>query len=307
MVTGTSVRIRHVAACPEIDPLLCAEQDIPEHWHDQHIAWLRLDPTLNVGLGAGWQASVGLPFDVRAIAVDYETPDGAVFDPPYADIHHRDETLWGPTDGTALVRKYATVGTHAIVGVGLGTTLPIGRTEADPYALTEEGLTHQHIQLGTGTFVPVATLEGVLTGARWGGTAWVSGRLPLYANTEGYRPGATVTGGLGPSWRPIPAVQLLATVEGSFEGAEAWSGTTYGSRATGLAGVTGIYGLSDSVVLQAQARVTALSWSGHPDADEGSAVQRFLGTVGVSWSFDPGKKLRRDRDTEGETSGILAP
>ncbi|MDP2308662.1 MAG: hypothetical protein Q8P18_21755 [Pseudomonadota bacterium] len=301
MVTGTSVRIRHVALCPEVAPLLCAVEDIPEHWHDQHIAWFRLDPTLNIGLGAGWQASVALPIDLRSIVVDYETADGAPFDPPYADIHHRTETLAGPTDGTLFARKYLHAGDHAIVGLGLGTSLPIGATEEDPYALTEQGLTHQHMQLGSGTFVPTASVDGMLLGARWGATAWVSGRLPLYANTKGYRPGASVTGGVGPSWRPIPPLQLLGTLEGSFEGPESWRGTPYGSRATVVGGLTGAYSLSDALVLQAQARVTAFTWSGHHDADEGSAVQRFLGTVGVSWSFD----LRPD-PTDPESGGILS-
>ncbi len=302
MITGTSVRIRHVAVCPEVDPIRCDEEAIPEHWHDQRILWFRLDPTLTVGLGGGWQASVSVPVDARGVTVAYETPAGEPYDPPYADIHHRTETLWGPTDGTLLARKYVHAGERGIAGFGLGTTLPFGRTEADPYALTEQGLTHQHMQLGSGTFVPTASLEGVLGGARWGGTAWVSGRLPLYANPRGYRPGASLTGGLGPTWRPLPPLQLVATIEGSFEGPEAWSGTPYGSRATAVGGVTAVYSLSDALVLQGQARVTAFTWSGHHDADEGSAVQRFLGTVGISWTFD----LVRDRNTEGKTGGTLA-
>lgn len=298
MFTGTQVRIRHVALCPEVDPLGCAVEDIPEHWHDQRVGWLRFDPTLNVGLGKGWQASLALPLDLRVVQVDYETPDGAPFDPPYDDIHHRNETLAGPTDGTLLGKRYFRVGETAIVGLGVGTTLPFGRTEEDPYALTEEGLRHQHMQLGTGTFVPTVTAEGLLEGARWGGMAWVSGRLPLYANGKGYQPGAGVTGGFGPSYRPLPKLQLLASVEGSFEGPEKWSGTPYGSRATAVGGLTAVYTLSPALVLQAQARVTALQWSGHHDEDEGSAVQRFLGSAGLSWTFGGPKDDGEDASTE---------
>jgi len=295
MVTGTSVHIRHVAACPEVDPILCADQDIPEHWHDQQITWFRLDPTLNVGLGAGWQVSASVPFDLRAIAVRYETLDGAAFDPPYADIHHRDEALAGPVDGLLLVGRYAPVGSHLTLGVRAGTTLPFGKTEEDPFALTELGLTHQHIQLGTGTFVPTAAVEGVLAGTRWGGAAWATGRIPLYTNGKGYQPGAGVQAGLGPSWRPTPPLTLLATVEGSYEAAERWSGTSYGGRATGLVGISGLYTVSGALVLQAQARVTALSWEHHTDDDdEGSAVQRVLGSVGLSWA----PRTRRADDPE---------
>ena len=61
------VRIDHQAACPVVDPVLCAEQDIPDHEHHQGIDWFRADSTVNVGLGGNWQASLGLPFDVRLL------------------------------------------------------------------------------------------------------------------------------------------------------------------------------------------------------------------------------------------------
>lgn len=285
MATGTEVRIRHVAVCPEVDPLLCAVQELPEHEHDQRIAWFRLDPTLNVGLGGGWQASLSVPLDLRAVTVNYTLPDGTPYDPPYADIHHRTETLAGPTDATLLGKRYVQVG-RGIFGFGAGTTIPLGRTEEDPYALTEQGLRHEHMQLGTGTFVPVAALEGVVEGARWGGVAWLTGRLPLYANAKGYEPPASLSGGLGPTFRVTPKVQALATVEASAEGPERWSGTPYGGRATAVVGAGANWSVSPRVVLQAQARVTAWQHMGHEDPDEGSAVQRVLGSVGVSWTLD---------------------
>ncbi len=299
MVTGTSVHIRHVAACPEVDPILCAEQDIPDHRHDQTIAWFRLDPMVNVGLGAGWQVSASLPLDLRAVAVRYETMDGGDFHPPYADIHHRDETLAGPVDGLFLIGRYAPIGGRVTFGARAGTTLPFGATQENPFALTERGLTHRHIQLGTGTFVPTVTIEGVLAGTRWGAAGWVTGRLPLYANSKGYQPGTGVQAGVGPTWRVVPPLTLLATVEGSYEGPERWSGTPYGGRATALVGVTGLYSLSDAWVLQAQARVTVLSRERPTDDDdEGTAVQRVVGTLGVSWT----PRGRRDDEPEGPPS-----
>ncbi len=285
-MTGTEVRIRHVAQCPEVDPLLCVVEALPEHAHDQRITWFRLDPTLNVGLGGGWQAAVSVPIDMRSISVDYLLPDGSPYDPPYDDIHHRSEVLGGPVDGTLLVRRYVRAGERAVLGLTFGTSLPFGRTEENPYALTEQGLRHQHIQLGTGTFVPIAGVDAIFEGARWGGMAWASGRLPLYANTMGYTPGVSLSLGGGPSFRPVPKLQVLATAEASFEGAETWTGTPYGGRLTVLGGLGALYTVSPALVVQPQARVTALQWSGHHDADEGSAVQRVLATAGVSWTFD---------------------
>jgi hypothetical protein len=36
-----------------------------------------------------------------------------------------------------------------------GASLPVGRTEPDPYALGRQGRSHQHLQAGTGTVVPI--------------------------------------------------------------------------------------------------------------------------------------------------------
>ena len=93
----TRLDITHVARCPDVDPVLCYDEgvNIPEHRHDQGIAWLRQEPTLNLGFGGGWQAGVSAPYDVRAVRVLYTLPDGTPYAPPYEDIHHRDETLDG--------------------------------------------------------------------------------------------------------------------------------------------------------------------------------------------------------------------
>ncbi len=277
------VRIQHVAECPEVDPLLCAEQEIPDHLHDQQIDWFRLDPTVNVGLGKGWQVFGEVPVDLRVTRVAYYTLDGAPFDPPYDDIHHRDETRAGLVDGAVGVRRFGGVGPW-VVGGGLGVTLPIGKTEEDPFALTELGLTHQHQQFGSGTFVPTGSVEIVYADARWGALAWGAGRLPLYESGKGYRPPGTLTVGGGPTYRPVVPLQVLVSAELVVEGPEWWSGTPYGGRTALVPGVGVIWGVSDAVVAQVQARVTAWQDSREDTAGEGSLVQPVILTLGVSWS-----------------------
>lgn len=285
------VRIRHVAECPEVDPLLCAEEEIPAHLHDQHIDWLRFDPTVNVGLGRGWQLGVGVPLDLRVARVDYFTLEGEPYDPPYADIHHRDETLAGPVDGTLGLRWYGTRG-HWVYGGTAGVTLPVGKTEEDPFALTELGLTHEHQQFGSGTFVPTFGLDAIHAGRRWGAVAWGAGRVPLYENGKGYRPPVTGTAGAGPSFRLLPEVQLLGTAELLVEGPERWSGEPHGGRVAALGGVGALWSVSARVVLQAQARATVVQVSTDPGDDEGSLVQPLLLTLGASWTLAPGRAAR---------------
>jgi len=281
------VRIQHVAECPEVDPVLCATETIPAHLHDQHIDWLRVDPGLSVGLGRGWQVGVNLPADLRVARVDYTTLDGDPYDPPYADIHHRDETLAGLVDGALGVRRYATTG-HGVYGAALGVTLPFGRTEEDPFALTEQGLEHQHQQLGTGTFVPTAGADAIYSAGRWGGLAWGAGRVPLYENRKGYRPPLTATLGGGPTLRIVPTLQGLASAELLVEGPERWAGEPHGGRVAVLAGVGALWSVSDRVVLQASARATAWQGSAEAESDEGALVQPLIVGVGLSWTRPSG-------------------
>lgn len=287
------MRIQHQALCPEVDPLTCAEQDIPVHLHDQHITWFRLDPSLTTGLGHDLQLTVGLPFDLRVVRVDYYTLDGAVYEPPYQDIHHRNETLAGLTDGSVALRWYGLSRPDWTIGLGVGTSVPVGRTEEDPFALTEQGLTHQHIQLGAGTFIPTADLSVLYSRARWSGWFSASGRMPLYESKKGYLAPRSLNVSVGPGFRPTPTLQVLATADLFAESAEHWHGDPYGGRVGVGGSVSGLWTLSPRLVLQAQGRATAHQWNAvhHATAEEeGSYVQRFVGMVGLSWTFGKDKE-----------------
>ncbi len=286
-MTGTAIDIVHVAACPEVAPEECATTEIPEHLHDQDILWFRLDPTLSVGLGEGVGASVQLPFDFRAVTVEYLTLDGEPYAPPYGDIHHRTENIAGLTDATVMLRVSRAPG-RFLLTAGAGSTLPLGRTEEDPYAAGEAGEEHQHMQLGTGTFVPVVGLDAAYMAGRWGALAYTSSRLSLYANDRGYRAPVTVSGGLGPTFRATTKFTVLAAVEGSWESAEHWNGVAYAGRsAVGIAGGV-VASLSSSVVVQAQARGNVFEHTEHQE-EEGEFHQPVTLSAGVSWTFGKGE------------------
>ena len=105
-----------------------------------------------------------------------------------------------------------------------GVTVPLGRTEENPFALGREGLAHQHIQFGTGTWDPLA---GAAAGRRFGAlvtSASVIARLPVSTNEHGFRAGRRVFASIvgdhpirGP-WR------VQAGLDYAHETAETWDG-----------------------------------------------------------------------------------
>lgn len=118
--------------------------------------------------------------------------------PPNPGLHHRNETLVGIADPQLAVnagRQSApwTIATRA------GLSIPIGRTELNPFELGRLGLWHQHIQFGTGTWDPILSLAvGRSTGPldlQLSGVA----RLALGENEHGYRAGNRYGAGLGAS------------------------------------------------------------------------------------------------------------
>jgi thiol-disulfide isomerase/thioredoxin len=137
------------------------------------------------------------------------------------NVHHRDETLTGIGDPMvlgSLASKYVTV--------RAGLTVPLGRTEEDPFVLGDMGIAHEHIQMGTGTVNPVISLDGGYTWEAWrfGGFAFT--QQILYENSKGYQSGDRYAGGIfarrsfGP-W----AARLGVDVQG--ETSERWNGVRH--------------------------------------------------------------------------------
>jgi hypothetical protein len=256
---------------------------VPEHVHLQDILWFRLDPTLSVGLGGGFVASLGIPLDFRDISVAYETMDGAAYTPPYDDIHHRTELLAGPGDATVMLRYSLAPGGVLLTG-GLGSSLPFGKTEANPYEAGAAGEKHQHMQLGTGTFLPVLSVEASGSSQRWGGYGSASGRLSLYANDKGYQAPSTASVSGGPLFRLTPKVTLLAGVEGAVESPEAWGGVLYVGRAAIGVSASVVGSISEAVTLQGDVRANVWELTELPP-EEGAFHQLLTASVGVSWTF----------------------
>ena len=223
MLTATNFQFSHEASCPDISPLDCEQAEIIDHEHHQTMLLTRFQPTLSFGLGDGWQAMLRVPYDVKSMGIEYTDLQGNPFDPPYGDIHHRNETLTGFGDGEFEAQYFWSPKPKWVMGGGLGSTLPFGHTEEDPYIRASQSLRHQHIQMGSGTFDPIASATVVWSGHRWGFSARSTGKLALYENNKDYRPSSTVQLTLGPTYRFTSKFMLLTHLA-QRDWQAAWSG-----------------------------------------------------------------------------------
>jgi hypothetical protein len=285
-LAGTQARIQHVATCPEVAPAECAEQELPAHQHDQTLSWLRLDPRLTLGLGGGWQAGLQLPMDLRQVRVDYLTLDGAPYNPPYGDIHHRDELLWGPVDGQLSLRKVYSRSPRAFWAWTGTLGLPIGATQPDPYAAAERQEEHQHIQLGTGTFQPGLVLDGWRGGSTWGLAGQAIFRASVYENGHGYRPPQRGGLSLGPTWRSQEDWLLSGRGELTAEGSERWGGESHGGLILAMAALDAQRRLEGSELLMG---LRMSLWQRGFEQEDDQIAQRALVQVGWrrSWGGSP--------------------
>ena len=188
------MNVVHESTCPDIGPV-CTLRDEPPQLHDQTMDVTELRALVEYGFDDVWAARLMFPVRLTRTAIVFRRLDGTPFVPELGNIHHRDEVLAGPGDPQVTASARWRSGNLTLLGRA-GVSLPLGRTEENPFALGEEGRVHQHIQFGTGTFAPVFALE-----ARWRRDAtrlfgYAVGHVPLYDNAKGYRAGARLGAGL---------------------------------------------------------------------------------------------------------------
>lgn len=221
-VSATALRVVHDAGCADVDA--CTEVPVqPLFRHDQGIFPVELRVIGEVGVTRAWGVEAHVPFRLVVTTIRYTTPDGAPYEPLDSGVHHRDETLAGIGDPWLLARAGTWLGAW-LTQVRLGTSIPLGRTEDDPFALGAMGKRHQHIQLGTGTFDPTAALD--VTG-RLGPvslSAYVQGQASLYENARGFRAGARLLSGVQVARGFAPGWIASASLDGMHDGPERWQG-----------------------------------------------------------------------------------
>lgn len=243
-LSGTLVDVVHEAGCRDLAS--CDEVPIqPTYLHDQSLYPVELRASLEYGASALLGVELQIPFRAVITTIEYTTPAGDAYVPLDRDVHHRDETVAGLADPWLLLR----IG-RVFDGVWLaarpGLTLPLGRTEEDPFRLGDRGQSHQHIQLGTGTFDPVLVLEASRAFGRAQVQLFVQGVLPLYENGHGYRAPWRVHGGGAIAMNLIGAFGGKLGIEAMHEGAEQWQGVVRQEGSLGRSELLGLLGLTQA-------------------------------------------------------------
>ncbi|HTJ44718.1 MAG TPA: thioredoxin domain-containing protein [Kofleriaceae bacterium] len=210
--------------------------------HDQRIFLEESRLSIALGLPRGFGLSLVVPVRVFSTTIRYEDASGAVVQLANPGIHHRDETLVGLGDPILLGSITRTIGAWRVTARA-GASLPLGRTQPNPFVLGDEGLAHEHFQMGTGTIEPVAALEVSRAWLR----AYAFTQQASYEDSYGYRAGDryaagvelrraldrawSVTGGLAlqdetaEHWRdtPDPSEGNLGRVDVMIDAGASWA------------------------------------------------------------------------------------
>jgi hypothetical protein len=224
-ITGTAIHVIHEAGCVDATPpTSCTEVPVqPLHFHDQHLYPVELRAIGEYSFNANLGVEAQLPFRAITTTVEYTTPDGAHYHPIDEGNHHRDETVAGLADAWLLMR----VGTMVDkwwLAARPGVSIPIGATREDPFALGDQGLRHQHIQLGTGTFDPLLVIEAFRQWESLRLGMYVQGQASLYENSHGYQAPWKVAGGASIGTTLVGNLSGSVGPELFHEGEERWQG-----------------------------------------------------------------------------------
>jgi hypothetical protein len=222
-LSGARLRNEHVEECPDIGPA-CDSTEITPYRHDLRVGTGDLTLAGQIGLVQGLAAEFVVPLRLNRERITFRRMDGTPFTPVPPDYHHADRTLAGLGDPWLVAHYGGSRGVWSF-GARLGGSVPLGRTEENPFALGEQGLPHEHVQFGAGTVQPIAGLGAARDFGKFALSAHGLARLGIWTNRHGYRPGDQVlaslagTGGLGlTGWR----FQAGPTIY--HESAETWDG-----------------------------------------------------------------------------------
>jgi hypothetical protein len=175
----------HVAECPDLGPE--CQTSAPPVPYNHHIDLFMSETTLEASYGLTPLVALEARLSLRVTGVTptYSELNGAPKLVPN-DIHHHDVTLVGPGDPWLSVRVGARAG-KLVTTARLGFSLPLGRTEPDPYALAAEGKWHEHMQFGTGTFMPLVGAGAAYSIDPVEVSGSALGLFSLAENAHGYR------------------------------------------------------------------------------------------------------------------------
>lgn len=208
-------------------------EPVTEHRHEVKLNVVRFDFGLKYHISNQWQLETLLPFEIR----DQEANVGGLdkIDDEeikrkillYQDIHHRDETYRGFSDMDLLLgyHRHGLILNNDMLTAKIGTTIPLGKTEEDPWKLGDMGMEHLHIQFGTGTFNPVANLRysfPIFGGLR--ANTSIRGKYPFYENNKDYLGSKEISYTAGLNYRATDWLSFETSYLSLYQSYAYWSG-----------------------------------------------------------------------------------
>lgn len=175
-----------------------------------------------LGVPARWNLELELPFRETQIAARFLDAEGAEL-PDFESIHHRTETISGLGDVVLWGRRPLPALGDWALDLRFGVSAPTGNTEDDPFALGEQGLEHQHVFFGNGTWDAHTALAARRKLGSWSIVSWLRTRVPTGRSSEGFRAGASGTLGsqlvrpLGGDW------SLLFNLQADHQESASWN------------------------------------------------------------------------------------
>lgn len=218
------MRIVHTETCPDIGPICNVRQEPPQI-HDQRLTVAELRASIDRAVNDVFAVEFQLPVRMVVSSIEFQRLDGTPFEPDYESIHHRSETLVGLGDPWAVARASLHLGS-VVAMARVGATIPLGSTVPDPFKLGDNGLSHQHVQFGTGIFQPIVGVAVAHVTGGWRLRGHALAILGLYENRYGYRPGHRVLGGLGAD-AAVGDTLLSFGADVAREQEEHWAGTAH--------------------------------------------------------------------------------
>ena len=206
--------------------------DAPLHRHHVALSTYRMDVGLQYLLNDRWTLQANVPYAVKNQEASIEwidpvSPEDRTAILRSRDIHHRNETYTGLSDSDLFLgyKIRGLFGTNDLLFARLGTTIPTGKTEENPWILGDAGREHLHIQFGTGTFNPLANLRynlplyrGLMV------TASARGMFPFYENSKTYRGPVELSYTAGFTYRLFDWLSFNGNYLGFYQSAAAWAG-----------------------------------------------------------------------------------
>lgn len=206
--------------------------EVPLHRHHVKLNTFRVDVGLKYQLNSQWMLEANVPYETKAQEATIEEIKPVTSTEMEAilrnrDNHHRNETYTGLRDADVFLgyRKVGFLKENDFLMSRIGTTIPFGKTEEDPWKLGDAGLKHLHIQFGTGTFNPIADIHYSLPLYQGvGASVSIRGKFPFYENSKSYRGSRELTYTAGLNYRLNNWISFQAGYLGFYQSYAYWTG-----------------------------------------------------------------------------------